>query len=155
MGIQLGPSVLLSLGTAMTTPPLSQLRNSFPPFAFLLMLQIANSFLLLLSSSLHWGEKNPHLFKQALYKSLLRSEVSWTHLWIKHQVAEEHTGSSFISGFVFFLLFTFVFCRAGTNTRWKNTQTWKQCSDRLLLQLRLWSFSVKSLSRTCSSDYMQ
>lgn len=55
--IWVGPSVSLSLGAAMTTPPLSQLRNGFPLFAFLLMLQIANSFLLLLSLSLRWGEK--------------------------------------------------------------------------------------------------
>lgn len=50
--IWVGPSVSLSLGAAMTTPPLSQLRNGFPLFAFLLMLQIANSFPLLLSLSL-------------------------------------------------------------------------------------------------------
>lgn len=120
MGIRMGPSVLLSLGAAMTTPPLSKLRNSFPLFAFLLMLQIANSFLLLLSLSLHWGEKNPHLFKQALYKSLLQSEVSWTHFWIKHHVAVD-TGRScfFFCSFKFALPFTFVFCRAGISSEVK------------------------------------
>lgn len=54
-----GPSVSVSLGAAMTTPPLSELRNGFPLFAFLLMLQIANSFPLLLSLSLRWGRKKP------------------------------------------------------------------------------------------------
>lgn len=64
--IRVGPSVSLSLGAAMTTPPLSQLRNGFPLFAFLLMLQIANSFLLLLSLSLRWGDgKKKSSFVQA------------------------------------------------------------------------------------------
>lgn len=35
---------LVVFGPSLTTPPLSQLRNGFPLFAFLLMLQIANSF---------------------------------------------------------------------------------------------------------------